>query len=99
MLLAEITEILWQAYGRLICGAEGCGVNDGTVGICDWCHAFVCLEHDDVLLNRDIDSDLVLCQPCGDEYDKEHKIEYDDTGMRKGEAHCYDCGIGEDRVC
>ena len=64
MLIAEVAE----AQGFLICWE--CGIFDGTVAPCDWCHKCVCIEHDDVLMNRDIDSDLMLCQPCGDEYDK-----------------------------
>ena len=47
-----------------------CETRDRTVGSCDWCGKFVCLEHDDVLSNRDIDSDLTLCQPCGEKYDE-----------------------------
>ena len=31
--------------------------------------------HDNVLLNRGIDSDLLLCQTCGEEYAKEGKRE------------------------
>ena len=53
----------------LTCSYPGCQISDGTVVKCDWCPQLVCTEHDDVLLNRDIDSDLTLCQPCGERYD------------------------------
>ena len=51
-----------------------CEVQDGTVAPCDWCGKLVCLDHDDPLYNRDIDSDLMLCQPCGDKYDTENGV-------------------------
>ena len=51
-----------------------CETRDGTVTTCDWCGKAICTEHDDVLANRDIDSDLTLCQPCGEKYDAEEGI-------------------------
>ena len=54
---------------HLTCSEPGCSVSDGTVTRCDWCPRLVCTEHDDVLSNRGIDSDLTLCIPCGDRYD------------------------------
>ena len=53
----------------LMCSEPGCVVHDGTVTVCEWCQRAICLEHDDVLENRDIDSGLTLCQPCGEIYD------------------------------
>ena len=91
--LADVERQIWKADGHSLCSE--CGTHDGTVVPCEACLKFICLEHDDVLQNRNIDSGLTLCQPCGDEYDKEHEIVYDDHGRRTGQAHCYDCGIVE----
>ena len=67
MFQAGALEIGDEEY--LLCSEPGCLVSDGTVTVCDWCQRAICLEHDDVLMNRDIDSDLTLCQTCGDIYD------------------------------
>ena len=72
-----------------------CDTIDGAVGTCEWCGRQVCLEHDDVLENRGIDSGLSLCEPCGEKYDNEHGIKYGDCGNRIGDAHCFDCGIAD----
>ena len=56
------------------CAEDGCGVANGTVGPCEWCGKMVCgEEHLDILSDRDIDSDLLLCHPCGDEHDRQRK--------------------------
>ena len=70
--------------GRTYCGdcrnlkCSFCDTIDGAVGSCGWCFKQVCLEHDDVLENRGIDAGLTLCQPCGDAYDNQHGVKYDD---------------------
>ena len=56
---------------QLTCSEPGCNTSDGTVTTCDWCPRRVCPEHDDVLSNRGIDSDLTLCTPCGERYDQQ----------------------------
>ena len=80
MFITEVAQDIWLEDGHQICGEDGCGVHDGTVYPCEHCGKPVCVEHDDVLENRGIDSGLVLCIPCGDEYDKEHYIAYTDDG-------------------
>ena len=80
MFIAEIRCAIWNDEGHSICDEPGCGVHDGTVAACDWCGSQVCTEHDDVLMNRDIDSGLMLCQSCGDDFDKHNGIVFDDDG-------------------
>ena len=82
MLLAQIAVLIWEHDGEQICSEPGCGVHDGAVAPCDWCRRPVCLEHDDVLMNRDIDSDLMLCQPCGDRFDEQNGITFDEDDGR-----------------
>ena len=83
MILAEIVQTLWETEGRRICAAPGCSAHDdeSAIGDCDWCHQPVCIEHDDVLENRDIDSDLTLCQPCGDKFDQQNGVTFDEDGL------------------
>ena len=55
----------------------------------------MCTEHDDVLMNRDIDSDLMLCQACGDDFDKQNGIVFDDDGRPQihGPPHSRDAEL------
>ena len=69
------------------CAEDGCGVANATVGPCEWCGKVVCgEEHLDVLSDRDIDSDLLLCHPCGDEYDRQRKLEIEEPEPRLAAA-------------
>ena len=80
MFLSEIAGPMWLQDGLQLCSEPGCGVHDGAVGPCDHCNRPTCLEHSDVLMNRDIDSDLILCQSCGDEFDRRNGLTFDDRG-------------------
>ena len=71
---------------QLTCSEPGCNISDGTVTRCDWCPRLVCVEHDDVLSNRGIDSDLTLCIPCGDRYDHQAMREIISQLSRAGES-------------
>ena len=78
MLLAQIAALIREHDCHQICSEPGCGVHDGAVGPCDWCRRPVCLEHDGVLMNRDIDSDMMLCQTCGDRFDQDNGLVFDE---------------------
>ena len=95
MFIADIISALWEHQGHTLCEEPGCGVHDGSVGPCDWCGRQVCTEHDDVLMNRDIDSDLMLCQACGDDFDKQNGIVFDDYGRPQihGPPHSRDAEL------